>query len=332
MVFKVEPFTLAMGGNSGVASLVLLPTIVAYAWILYGCPPPLPSPSPPVARKSLCVWSAAAHPLLLLNAFFFINVNVVFWIISLVQGSTWLIDPYWAFLPVLITHFLAAHPSAKSDPVRSRVVTALVWVWSARITHSYFRREDWKLGAREDWRFAQMRERFGRHWWWISFFAVYVSQQLLLVGVCLPVYAVFQSQLPWHHLIDTTIAMLCVAGISIACIADTQLHSFVSNNKLRRERGAQPVAVLDEGLWHYSRHPNYFGEQLWWWGLAMFGSRLGFSWTMLGALINSACLACVTVMVERRMLAKESRAAAYRSYQRQTSVSIPWPKLSRFTD
>lgn len=85
------------------------------------------------------------------------------------DGAPQLIDPYWTIIPVLIAHFYHAHPTAQYDPMRARVVLALVWIWSIRLTHSYFRREEWKLGAREDWRFADMRKDYGKHWWWISF-------------------------------------------------------------------------------------------------------------------------------------------------------------------
>lgn len=58
------------------------------------------------------------------------------------------------------------------------MVIVLTWVWSIRLTHNYFRREKWRWGAREDWRFNDMRKEYGKNWWWISFFAVYVSQQV----------------------------------------------------------------------------------------------------------------------------------------------------------
>ncbi|MCO5577383.1 hypothetical protein L7F22_031215 [Adiantum nelumboides] len=126
--------------------------------------------------EHICTWSCA-HPLALLNVLFFFNVSVLFWVISLVQRSTWLIDLYWTVLPVLMAHFFSWHPKSMSDPLRSRVVITLTWIWSARLTHSYFRRENWQWGEREDWRFANMRKENPKHWWWLSFFVTYVSQQ-----------------------------------------------------------------------------------------------------------------------------------------------------------
>lgn len=118
-----------------------------------------------------------------------------------------------------------------------------------------------------------------------------------------------------------------MCGIIVAYFADTQLYGFVSKNE-KNEFGKPMEANLEKGLWYYSRHPNYFGEQLWWWGLVIFAWNLGHGWACLGSLINSMCLAYVTKLVEDRMLRKNYRAEAYRQYQKTTSVWIPWFKSS----
>jgi len=250
----------------------------------------------------------------------------LFWSISLVQGSTWLIDPYWTITPVMMGYFYGTHPRAKSDLWRWRAVMSLLWLWSIRLTHSYFRRENWQWGEREDWRFAQLRKQHPRHWWWMSFFAVYISQQIFLVGICLPLYAISSNLAPWN-IWDSVASSLCGAGILLAHLADTQLYVFMSQNQTLRDLGAPPIPVLQAGVWKYSRHPNYVGEQLWWWGLALFAWNLQQGWMVAGALVNSACLAYVTVLVERKMMEKSSRASVYRRYQQTTSVWIPWFKF-----
>ena len=83
-----------------------------------------------------------------------------------VQGSTWLIDPYWTLAPPLLAAYWLAHPQATQEWTARQVVsTALLLVWAARLTHSYFRREKWRVGNREDWRYEDMQHRFGR--WWV---------------------------------------------------------------------------------------------------------------------------------------------------------------------
>ena len=85
----------------------------------------------------------------------------------------------------MMAHYYETHPLAKYGLWRSRIVIALTWAWSLRLTHNYFRREKWEWGSREDWRFTDMRGQYGKHWWWVSFFAVYVSQQVKIPLLCL---------------------------------------------------------------------------------------------------------------------------------------------------
>jgi len=320
-----------------------------------------------VDANQVCHW-AMAHPLALLNVLFFLNVDVLFWIISLFQGSTWLIDPYWTIVPVLIAHFFAAHPAANPG-LRSVLSLALVWAWSIRLTHSYLRREQWQLGAREDWRFADMRKQFGWFLWsFLSFPIVYLPQHVMLVGISLPFYSTHfpslsalpascsptdvlglstlllphtnngtaallrdmssSQSIPSFDVWDAMIVALCLAGILIAYFADTQLHAFMAANEKLEKQGKPKVLILNTGLWYYSRHPNYFGEQLWWWGLSLFSIRMGQWYMAAGTLINSLVLATVTVMVEQRMLDKPARKQAFLNYKRTTSVLIPWFKGS----
>uniref|UniRef100_A0A804RJT5 Steroid 5-alpha reductase C-terminal domain-containing protein n=1 Tax=Zea mays TaxID=4577 RepID=A0A804RJT5_MAIZE len=282
--------------NMVVAFLVPLPSILFYLSFVRA--------GGDTGASPLASW-CAAHPLVLANVLFFLNVDVLFWLVGLLLSNHWLIDLYWTVIPVMLLHYYRGHPASVADAARSAVAVALTWAWSARLTHNYLRREGWELGKREDWRFNEMRAQYGNTWWWMSFFAVYLSQQ------------------PWG-VWDLVAAATCVAGILIAHFADTQLHRFVTRNEKLKRLGEPTVPTLEDGLWRYSRHPNYFGEQLWWWGLYLFAWNLGQRWMFLGPLVNSLCLGYVTVLVERRMLKQEHRAEAYKLYQKRTSVWIPW--------
>ncbi|PKA54188.1 hypothetical protein AXF42_Ash000021 [Apostasia shenzhenica] len=307
--------------NAAIALLVPLPSIFFYIFFLHHHRHFNSSIASP-----LWEWGYR-HPFLLANLIFFVNVDIFFWVIGLLQSNNWMIDLYWTVIPVMLVYFYAGHPLAECNSVRSTVAVVFTWLWSIRLTHSYFRREKWEWGAREDWRFNDMRREYGKHWWWVSFFAVFVSQQIFLMGICLPLYAVHSNDKPWG-ILDLVAAFTCITGIIIAYFADTKLHNFVQKNEILRRQGAATVPNLDEGLWRYSRHPNYFGEQLWWWGLCLFAWNLGQGWMFIGPLVNSLSLVYVTVLVERRMLKRKDRAEAYRNYQKTTSVWIPWFNLS----
>eukprot|EP01023_Acetabularia_acetabulum_P015208 TRINITY_DN17375_c0_g2_i1.p2 TRINITY_DN17375_c0_g2~~TRINITY_DN17375_c0_g2_i1.p2 ORF type:complete len:366 (-),score=25.61 TRINITY_DN17375_c0_g2_i1:217-1314(-) len=263
------------------------------------------------------------HPIFMINILFFLNVCIGFWIVSLLQNSTWLIDPYWTILPPLIGLFFQLHPLASGNVFRVWTSTLLLWVWAIRLTHSYFRREEWQVGEREDWRYSKLRAEYGIHWTYVSFFAVYFVQQIMLVGITLPFWAV--SFFPVEiNMLDYVATITCVSGLIIAWISDNQLRQFMMMNQKLRQKGQPQQLLLNTGLWKYSRHPNYFGEQLWWWGIAFFGVSTGQTWTIVGTLFNSAVMIGVTQLTEARMTEREDRRELYRQYQRATSVWIPW--------
>ncbi|KAG8389857.1 hypothetical protein BUALT_Bualt01G0022400 [Buddleja alternifolia] len=117
--------------------------------------------------------------------------------------------------------------------------------------------------------------------------------QVFLMRIYLSLYVVHikNNQLNIWGLV---VALVCVTSGTIAYFADTQLHNFVARNEKLKHLGHELVPNLDEGLWSYSRHANYF--------------------------------AYVTVLVEERMLKQEYMAEAYKKYRGTTSVWIPWFK------
>jgi len=274
------------------------------------------------------------HPVLTLNVFFFVFVNVSFYLIALLQASTWLIDPYWTLIPPLLALFYRFHPSRAVPQmdtydharVRADIAFMLVCLWSLRLTHSYFRREAWQFGEREDWRFAQYRRQLGPVLWIpASFFMVYVSQQVMLIGLTLPFYAMHFHAENGNLLLDIVATVVCLSGILFAWVADNQLDSFMSRNRFLKSVGKPQVLVLKEGLWRFSRHPNHFGEALWWIGLAIFAIASGGPWwSVFGFVFNHACDWGVTLhLIEDRMLSRRERREAYKQYQMHTSLLLP---------
>jgi steroid 5-alpha reductase family enzyme len=212
-------------------------------------------------------------------------------------------------------------------------------LWAIRLPHSYFRREEWKFGQREDWRYTKMEKDFPKYWWILSFFAVGLAQQPLLCGVTWPVWyanSVATNDAGRCHncelgAADYIATVLAVCGICFAYFADTQLSVYMRENEKRVARGEAKKQLLDTGVWRYSRHPNYFGEQLFWWSIALFAVNVGAWWALAGTLINSIVLAIVTVMTERRMLRnwEPERVGRYLEYREKTSVLLPCPVRRR---
>jgi len=291
--------------NLGNVLLVLvapLPSVWAAGWLFGhfdpGSIPPDPGWGSLGTGASVDTWAAFAlhHPIATVNFLFFVNVDLLFFVIALAQRSAWLIDPYWTLIPLFIAAFYAFHPLAVPFDARAWGAWGVLWLWSARLTGIYV---------------------------WTQFFVVWVAQQLMLVGLTLPFWAIHFHSAPLGP-IDVLGLGLALLGIRIAHQADTELDAFMRENEARAARGQPGELLLEQGLWRYSRHPNYFGEQLFWWSVGGLGAALGEPWVLCGTALNSAVLAAVTVMQERRMLEVPARRELYRAYQRRVSPLVPW--------
>jgi steroid 5-alpha reductase family enzyme len=276
----------------------------------------------------------ASHPRLCVNLIYFVVVDVGFYLIYLLQGSTWLIDPHWQLIPVCISLFFFSHPDAGWDEgvpqhPRAYLVLGLLLVWATRLMHNYLRREGYQFGDREDWRYNDMRREHGR-WFVISqFFAVCVAQHCMLVGLTMPLQPAMAASGASLNRFDALAASLCLTGICVGLVADNQLFAYMQSPD-------KPL-LLDSGLWRFSRHPNHFGEQLWWIGIlssavAAAGGWSGFvaggphCWAVaFGVCFNHPIDTLATLpLIEARMLRRPERATLYRAYQRRTPLLAPW--------
>lgn len=233
------------------------------------------------------------------------------WALSVRLDDASIVDPFWGpgFVLVTLTYLFVDG----SYGVRGRVVLLLVTIWATRLGWHLFVRNR-KRG--EDERYRQMREKRGRSFWWQSLFTVFWLQAVLLWIISAPLLGSVVSTAPlgpW----DVAGAALFGVGLSFEAVADSQLARFKGDAGNRGE-------VLDGGLWRYSRHPNYFGETVLWWGLYLFAVGGGQAWTVVGPLFITFLLLKVSgvTMLERNL--KRSKPG-YVEYVERTSAFVPWP-------
>ena len=280
------------------------------------------------------------HPIIFVHLTYFIFVDIGFYVVYLIQGSTWLIDPHWQLLPMCISIFYYVHPNANQNAepphLRATITLALLWLWGLRLLHNYFRRENWHFGEREDWRYNDMRQQHGSYWIITQFFAVSMAQHGMLVGLTLPLSEAMASNGSELNWLDGVAFALCIAGIGIGFVSDNQLTRYMNMKN-------KPM-LLETGLWKYSRHPNHFGEQTWWIGLLLFGvsacaSTHGglLSWKTwwpiaFGVLFNHPLDTFVTLpLIEDRMLRRPKRVKVFQDYQKRTSLIFPMPQGASVT-
>jgi len=266
-----------------------------------------------VAALVVGIALAGRHPIAIVAAADAAATLVVF-AFSLGFGNSSFYDPYWSVAPFPIAIYWALLPGGV--PLRPALVLALVALWGARLTANWAR--GWSGLRHEDWRYVDMRAQTGRLYWVASAVALHAMPTLVVFLGCLPLYAALVEGARPLGWLDALAALVTGSGIALEYFADNQLRRF----RLSRP---PPEAILESGLWAWSRHPNYLGEILFWWGLAGFSlAAAGFRWwAWMGALAMLAMFRFASLpLIEARMLA---RRPAYAERQRRVPALLMRP-------
>jgi steroid 5-alpha reductase family enzyme len=239
-----------------------------------------------------------------------LGIATAVWVASLITRDASLIDLFWGPLFAVqgwIHWTLAAAPGPGAT-----AVVVLVTLWAGRLSLHLARRN---LGAGEDPRYAAMREAGGAGWPVRSLVTVFWLQAALAWSIGWPLAVSAGVATPLDAATVAALA-LAVVGLGVEAVADLQLTRFKSDPANRGR-------VLDTGLWRYSRHPNYFGDAVFWWGIYGVAAFNGGAWTVFAPVMMTGLLLKVSgvPLLERRMV--ETRPE-YREYVRRTSAFIPW--------
>jgi steroid 5-alpha reductase family enzyme len=226
-------------------------------------------------------------------------------------------DPYWSAAPPAIALYFSLRPASEGvDGLRGVVVFALVLAWAVRLTWNWAR--GWHGLGHEDWRYRRLHEQSGRAYWLVSFAGIHMLPTLWVFVGCMPLVPALALGARPFGVLDAVATLVTAGSIWIEKRADDELLQF-------RRAGHGPHAILGTGLWAWSRHPNYFGEMGFWWGLWLFGLAAdpAWWWTIVGPLSITLMFRFVSLpMVETRMF---ERRPDYASHAKCTSLVIPWP-------
>lgn len=237
----------------------------------------------------------------------------VVWLISLAKEDSGIVDIFWGMGFVLLAGVYYA--LAEGFAGRKLLVTALVLVWGLRLSIRIFLR-NW--GRDEDFRYRAWREEAGAKYWWFSYFKVFFLQGGILVGVAAPVLiAQFNAAPNDFTVFDFLGVGVWGVGFFFEAIGDWQLDRFKSDP-------ANKGQVMRGGLWAYTRHPNYFGDAMIWWGLFLIalGTSGGF-WTIYSPILMTWLLLKVSgvALLEKTMVATKP---GYQAYVESTNSFFPW--------
>jgi len=232
-----------------------------------------------------------------------------FWLVSLIRRDVSIVDSLWSlmFLLALLVYLAAGGATGP----RAWLITALVAAWAARLSVYITVRNH---GKPEDHRYQAIRRNNEPHFWLKSLFIVFLLQGFLAWVIVLPALAAVSGQTSPGPL-DFMGLALWLVGMFFEVVGDWQLARF-------RSSGRDSGAVLDTGLWRYTRHPNYFGEATLWWGIYLMALSAGAWWTIFAPVVMTFLLLRVSGVA---LLEKDiaDRRPAYRDYIRRTNAFFP---------
>jgi steroid 5-alpha reductase family enzyme len=225
-------------------------------------------------------------------------------------------DPYWSIIPIPIVFFLFLNPvAADVNFYRQLLVVFLVNFWAIRLTYNWARQ--WQGLHHEDWRYVDLQQKTGAMYWMVSLTGIHIFPTVLVYMSCLPLFPTLTTESAALNTIDLLAFIVTFGAVCIEWTADEQLKKFRDSNR-------DPQNFMKTGLWAYSRHPNYFGEMFFWWGLFLFAiaANPAYWWTGIGALSISAMFLFITIpMMDNKVL---SRRPAYAMHMKKVSTIFFW--------
>ncbi len=239
----------------------------------------------------------------------FLYMSVWFIVACLLRRND-IADIAWGLGFVLLS-WLAFSFSEMS--LRSVLVNILVTIWGLRLAWHIARRN---LRKPEDSRYAAWRATW-EHFYLRSYFQIFLLQGVFLYVILLPVLFIHASASESLHLLDALGVMIWVIGFFFESVGDRQLKDFLSNP-------TQKGKIMDQGLWAYSRHPNYFGEVLQWWGIFLLAASLPYGYLTIVSPVTIMLLILFVSGVPI-LEKKYSGRPDFEAYKKRTSMFIPLP-------
>lgn len=229
---------------------------------------------------------------------------------SVLLGNASVYDPYWSVQPPVI---LAAFAVRHTPNVFGVLLLITVFFWAIRLTANWA--YTFQNLTHQDWRYTMLKEKTGVFYPLINFTGIHMVPTLVVYGCILPAVYAVQNGLCANA---GSVLCLCLSlgAAVLQGVADIQMHTF-----RKEKRGG----FIRSGLWKYSRHPNYLGEILMWWGVALsvICADAQVWYLAAGAVANTVLFFAVSIpMADRR----QSHKAGFAEYKAQTRMLLPIKK------
>lgn len=240
----------------------------------------------------------------------FIYMTVIFIIAQIIKNNS-IVDIGWGLGFALISVY-TLYLGGNFNP-RSVLVTILVLIWGIRLSYHILKRN---LGKSEDFRYAKWRKEWGKWRYVRAFFQIFILQGIIMLIVAYPIILNNNTSTGDIGVIEVFGLVIWILGFSFEVIGDKQLRDFIANN---RNKGH----IMREGLWKYTRHPNYFGEATLWLGIYIISitSKSG-----VFGIVSPITITLLLLFVSGIPLLEKhyENNKEYQEYAQVTNMFFPW--------
>ena len=240
--------------------------------------------------------------------------TIYIWIIGIIYKTASIYDPYWSVQTVAI--YISLMIGYKTINLGNVLYLACLLFWAIRLTYNFIR--GFNDISYIDWRYAQIKQKTGRAYQLVSLLGIHL----------VPTFVVFFASVPsFLYVINgESFEALQIVGLLVMILA-TMLELISDNNMATfRKTRTDKDQIINVGLWKYSRHPNYLGEILFWYGVAIVFvvSNLSLWYVIIGAILNTLLFLFISIPLAENHL--KSYKKGFDEYKKKTRMLLPIKK------
>ena len=245
-----------------------------------------------------------------------VAATVFIFIFSVILKNASVYDPYWSVQPIIIAAVFFVRSGYGLSGLFPLIAVSF---WGVRLTANWA--YTFKNLTCQDWRYTLLEEKSGKWYPFVNFIGIHMIPTVVVYACILPaVYAIVLK--PEFNPISLIFFVVSVSAAVLQLVSDIEMHVY---------REIRPTPFIGTGLWTYSRHPNYLGEILMWWGVGFYAFTLMTDrwYLLIGAALNTLLFLTVSIPMADR---KQAKKEGFDAYKKRTRALLPLPKSVKQSD
>lgn len=240
--------------------------------------------------------------------------TVFVWIVGIIFKTASIYDPYWSVqTPIIYVLLMIEYKTFNFGNV---LFLAFILFWAIRLTYNFI--HGFNDISYIDWRYAHYRDTTGKWYQIVSLFGIHLVPTIIVYAASLPafMYVINGAEFNLFNIIGLVIMLL---GTLLELVSDLNMIRFKKIRKSKEE-------IINVGLWKYSRHPNYLGEIIFWYGVALVFilSNLSSWYLIIGAILNTLLFLFISIPLAENHL--KTYKSGFEDYKKRTRMLLPIKK------